>query len=95
MRFKKSQTTNEIEKELRYLAILIVLVKCKTGFEKTVKSSLIELNTVDRVDIVTGEFDLVVRLKAETSGVLQGVVLGKIRNVPNIIQTVSLPVIEL
>ena len=77
------------------MALLYVLIKCKTGTEKHVKSSLIEMELVERVDIVTGEYDLIVRLKADTSGKLQSVVLGRIRNIPNIIQTVSLPVIEL
>lgn len=77
------------------MALLIVLVKTGTGTEKIVKSSLNELKLVERVDIVTGEYDLVVRLKAETTGQLQSVVLRRIRNIPNIIQTVSLPVIEI
>ncbi|MHA2103948.1 MAG: Lrp/AsnC ligand binding domain-containing protein [Candidatus Hodarchaeales archaeon] len=77
------------------MALLYVLMKCKTGTEKNVKSSLTEMELVERVDIVTGEYDLIVRLKAKTSGKLQSAVLGRIRNIPNIIQTVSLPVIEL
>ncbi|OLS23362.1 MAG: hypothetical protein HeimC3_25260 [Candidatus Heimdallarchaeota archaeon LC_3] len=77
------------------MAILFVLIKCQTGFEKVIKSSIENIpRLVDRIDIVTGEYDLIVQLRAETSGELQRMVLGKLRNIPNIIQTVSLPVIE-
>ncbi|OLS24528.1 MAG: hypothetical protein HeimC3_19580 [Candidatus Heimdallarchaeota archaeon LC_3] len=77
------------------MAILYVLIKCRTGNEKSVKDSIMKVDAVDRVDIVTGEFDLIIRLRAESTGKLQTIVLGKIRNIPNIIQTVSLPVIEI
>ncbi|OLS21085.1 MAG: hypothetical protein HeimC3_34840 [Candidatus Heimdallarchaeota archaeon LC_3] len=77
------------------MAIIFVLIKCQTGFEKVVKSSIEKMaRLVDRIDIVTGEYDLIVQLRAETSGELQRMVLGKLRNIPNIIQTVSLTVIE-
>ncbi|OLS22573.1 MAG: hypothetical protein HeimC3_30190 [Candidatus Heimdallarchaeota archaeon LC_3] len=77
------------------MAILFVLIKCQTGFEKVVKSSIEKMaRLVERIDIVTGEYDLIVQLRAETSGELQRMVLGKLRNIPNIIQTVSLTVIE-
>lgn len=77
------------------MAILYVLIKCRTGNEKTVRNSLTNIDSIDRVDIVTGEFDLIIRLRAESTGKLQSIVLGKIRNIPHIIQTVSLPVIDL
>ena len=77
------------------MAIIFVLIKCQTGFEKVVKSSIEKMaRLVERIDIVTGEYDLIVQLRAETSGELQRMVLGKLRNIPNIIQTVSLTVIE-
>ncbi|OLS25198.1 MAG: hypothetical protein HeimC3_16420 [Candidatus Heimdallarchaeota archaeon LC_3] len=77
------------------MAILFVLIKCQTGFEKAVKSSIeIIPRFIDRIDIITGAFDLIVRLKAENSGELQRILIGKLRNIPNVIQTVSLTVIE-
>ena len=77
------------------MAILYVLIKCQTGFEKAVKSSIQKMpRFVDRIDIVTGEYDLIVLLRAETSGELQRIVAGKLRNILNVIQTVSLTVIE-
>jgi len=77
------------------MAILFVLIKCQTGFENVVKSSMEKIpRLVDRIDIVSGEYDLIVQLKAATGGELQRLVLGKLRTIPNIIQTVSLTVIE-
>ncbi len=77
------------------MAILFVLIKCQIGFEKVVKSSIEKISRlVDRIDIVSGEYDLIVRFRAETNGELQRMVLGKLRNIPNIIQTVSLTEIE-
>ncbi len=77
------------------MAILYVLIKCRTGNEKSVQTSILKIEAVERVDLVTGEYDLIVRLRAENTGKLQTIVLGAIRNIPHIIQTVSLPVIEL
>ena len=74
---------------------MIVLIKCLTGTEAQVKALINELSIcVKRIDIITGEYDVIIFLEAETHSKLQQFVLGKLRRVPNIIQSVSLQVLE-
>ncbi|MFW9929623.1 MAG: Lrp/AsnC family transcriptional regulator [Candidatus Thorarchaeota archaeon] len=77
------------------MAILFVLIKCQSGMEKSIKKEITEINSVKTAHLVTGEYDIIAKLEADSTSQLQSVVLGKIRNISNIMQTVSLPVIDM
>lgn len=77
------------------MAILFVLIKCRIGSEETVKTSIIKITHLKgRIDMVTGEYDLILKLEAETSSILQKFVLGDLRKITNIRRTVTLSVIN-
>ncbi|MHA2362819.1 MAG: Lrp/AsnC ligand binding domain-containing protein [Candidatus Hodarchaeales archaeon] len=75
--------------------MLFILIKCRSGTEKEVKNAITNIPKVANVNIVAGEFDVIVQLRGDSQSILQGIVFGYIRKVKNVIDTVTLSVIEL
>ena len=70
-------------------AFAYVLIKCDMGFENKILAELIELEYVSETRGIFGEFDIFVKLEAESEDQI-GQTLGKIRKIKNINSTNTL-----
>ena len=56
----------------------------KPGSEKKVAKKLLELNEIENLHILLGEFDLIAKIKSENNLTLQAFLLDKIRKIKDI-----------
>lgn len=74
---------------------IFILLKTKAGSEKTVKDSLKLIKEVVHAHLVAGAYDVIVQLEGDSFAALKDVVLEKVRRVPNIMQSVTCPAVEM
>jgi DNA-binding Lrp family transcriptional regulator len=71
-----------------------VLVNCRIGYEEKIISEIAKLSDVKEVRGTYGVHDIFVKVKSETTQILNHTVTSKIRRVQGINSTVTLVVIE-
>ena len=72
------------------MAFAYVLIKCEMGHENQIIEYLVKLPEVQEVKGVFGEWDIFVKLEAESQEKLEDAITNKIRKISNIISTNSL-----
>lgn len=75
--------------------IMFILIKCKPGKETNVKDELKKIPYLSRLELITGDYDIIAQLTSDSSQKLQNVYLTKIRTIPDLIQTLVLPVLPM
>lgn len=71
-----------------------VLVQCEVGMGAKVARAIADLDRVERVDVVTGPYDVVVRAEATGIEELGKLVLRPIQQVDGVIRTMTCPVLH-
>ena len=71
-----------------------ILVNCRIGYEEKIISEIAKLSDVKEVRGTYGVHDIFVKVKSETTQILNHTVTSKIRRVQGINSTVTLVVIE-
>jgi len=68
-----------------------------TDMDKTteVAKAIRGIEGVDKVDVVTGPYDVIVKASADTMDELGHMVLGQVQKVPGINRTITSPVVNL
>lgn len=72
----------------------IVLVNADVGKENEVYSSIKQIPEVIEVHTSYGTYDIIAIINAETNEKLKGIITSKIRSIPSIRSTLSMPVVE-
>ncbi len=72
--------------------IAYILVTCVPGNEKEVISKIKEIQNVVEVNGVMGKYDVFVKIQADNTAKVDAAI-SKVRNVPHVTGTVSMPVI--
>jgi DNA-binding Lrp family transcriptional regulator len=72
----------------------IVLVQAEVGQSSAVGSAISRLGGVKSADVVTGPYDVIVRVEAESIDDLGRAVVGQIQAVPGVTRTLTCPVIR-
>ncbi|WP_268541126.1 Lrp/AsnC family transcriptional regulator [Candidatus Nitrosotenuis cloacae] len=70
-----------------------VLVHCDMGYEESVISEIKSIKSVKEVRGVFGAYDIVVKVEAPSSEILEDVITTKIRRIDRIRSTLTLPII--
>jgi len=70
-----------------------VLVKSKVAHEMEVMSEILKLDDVKEVKGTFGNYDIFVKIKAESSKKIEEIITKKIRLIRNVISTTTLSVI--
>ena len=71
------------------VAKAFVLIETAVGKSREVHTALLKIKGVASVDTVTGPYDVIVILEAETLNEIGDVVTGKIHPIPGISRTVT------
>lgn len=72
--------------------IAYILATCVPGNEKEVINKIKEIQNVVEVNGVMGKYDVFVKIQADNIAKVDAAI-GKVRNVPHVTGTVSMPVI--
>jgi DNA-binding Lrp family transcriptional regulator len=73
----------------------IVLVQAEVGESSAVAAAIAQLGGVAKADVVTGPYDVIVRVEAENIDELGRMVLSRIQSVKGVTRTITCPVIRL
>lgn len=72
----------------------IVLVNADVGKETEVYTSIRQIPEVSEVHTSYGTYDIIAIVNAETNEKLKGVITSRIRSIPSIRSTLSMPVVD-
>ena len=75
------------------MELAFVLVKSKMGHEMEVMNSILKIDGVKEVMGTYGQYDIFVKVQVPTRTEIEKIITKKIRRVPNVISTTTLPVI--
>lgn len=75
------------------MELAFVLVKSKMGHEMEVMNSILKIDGVKEVIGTYGQYDIFVKVQVPTRTEIEKIITKKIRRVPNVISTTTLPVI--
>ncbi len=75
------------------MELAFVLVKSKMGHEMEVMNSILKIDGVKEVMGTYGQYDIFVKVQVPTRTEIEKIITRKIRRVPNVISTTTLPVI--
>ena len=68
-----------------------VLVKSKMGHEMDVMNDILKIDGVKEATGTFGQYDIFVKVEASTRPELDKIITKKIRGVPNVLSTTTLP----
>ena len=68
-----------------------VLVKSKMGHEMDVMNYILKIDGVKEATGTFGQYDIFVKVEASTRSELDKIITKKIRGVPNVLSTTTLP----
>ena len=71
------------------MALAFVLVNCRLGSAKVVLDELKQITEVTQASAISGAYDIIVRVEANTVGHVKGVVM-KIRRIEGVSSSVTL-----
>jgi DNA-binding Lrp family transcriptional regulator len=80
--------------EERAMVEAIVLIQAEVGESAAAGESISRLKGVTSVDVVTGPYDIIARVEAESLDELAGLVISKIQSVRGVSRTLTCPVIR-
>jgi DNA-binding Lrp family transcriptional regulator len=72
-----------------------ILIQTSVGRSVDVSAAIGEIQGVTRVDAVTGPYDVIAMVEANTVDELGKLVLSQIQLIPNITRTLTCPIIHL
>jgi len=72
------------------MATAHILINCNPGFEKNIVSELKKFDSIQEVKAVHGIFDVVAKLESPNMKELRGNIANNIRNIKNVISTMTL-----
>lgn len=70
-----------------------VLIHCDMGYEEKIISEIKSIKNVKEIQGVFGAYDIVVKVEAPSSEILEDVITTKIRRMDRIRSTLTLPII--
>ena len=73
------------------MELSFVLVKSKMGHEMDVMNNILKIDGVKEATGTFGQFDIFVKVQAPTRSELDKIITKKIRIVPNVLSTTTLP----
>ena len=73
------------------MELSFVLVKSKLGHEMDVMNDILKIDGVKEATGTFGQFDIFVKVQANTRSELDRIITKKIRMVPNVLSTTTLP----
>ena len=73
------------------MELSFVLVKSKMGHEMDVMNDILKIDGVKEATGTFGQFDIFVKVQANTRSDLDKIITKKIRIVPNVLSTTTLP----
>lgn len=73
------------------MELSFVLVKSKMGHEMDVMNDILKIEGVKEATGTFGQFDIFVKVQAPTRSELDKIITKKIRVVPNVLSTTTLP----
>ena len=73
------------------MELSFVLVKSKMGHEMDVMNDILKIEGVKEATGTFGQFDIFVKVQAPTRSELDKIITKKIRIVPNVLSTTTLP----
>lgn len=77
------------------MATGFVLIRVEPGREREVFDEIIKVEEVAEVHLLFGEYDLIIRIEAETYDLIGEVVVDKVRKIPGVASTKTLARIQL
>lgn len=66
-----------------------ILIKTASGFEKGILSKLKEFNSVENADLVYGLYDIIVKVKMNSSEELDSFIFDVLRPMQGIVETMT------
>ena len=75
------------------MEVAFVLVKSNMGHEMEVLNDILKIDGVKEVTGTYGQYDIFVKVQAQTSSEIEKILTKKIRHVRNVVSTTTLPVI--
>ncbi len=76
------------------MAEAIVLINTDIGTEEEVLQTLSEIEGVTEAYIVYGVYDIVAKVKAETTEALKEIISSRIRRIPKVRSTLTMIIVE-
>ncbi len=73
------------------MELSFVLVKSKMGHEMDVMNDILKIDGIKEATGTFGQFDIFVKVQANTRSELDKIITKKIRMVPNVLSTTTLP----
>lgn len=67
-----------------------IMINMKSGTEDEVCEQLVKFDEVERVSTIYGEYDAVIKVKAQDMDHLDNFILEKLRAIPNIFLTATM-----
>ncbi len=67
-----------------------IMVNVKTGTEDTVCEKVLKFSEVEEVSAIYGEFDLILKVKAQNMNHLDKIIVDKLRGIPDILLTATM-----
>ncbi len=67
-----------------------IMMNVKTGTEDEVIEKVLKFSEVEEAAVIYGEFDLVVKVKAEDMNHLDRLIVDKLRGIPDILLTATM-----
>ncbi len=75
------------------MEIAYVLVQCKIAHEMEVLKQLLEIDVVKEAKGTFGYYDILVKIEAEDTIIIEETITKKIRNIPNVTTTTTISII--
>ena len=75
------------------LEIAYILVQCKIAHEMEVLKELLDIDIVKEAKGTFGYYDILVKIEAENTNVIEEIITKKIRVIPNVTTTTTLSII--
>ena len=70
-----------------------VLVQCKIAHEMEILKALLDIDSVKEAKGTFGYYDIFVKIQEEKNSIIQEIITRKIRTIPNVTATTTLPII--
>jgi DNA-binding Lrp family transcriptional regulator len=72
----------------------IVLIQAEVGESSAAGAAISKLEGVTSADVVTGPYDVIARVEAETLDELGGMVISRIQGVRGVTRTLTCPIVR-
>lgn len=67
-----------------------IMMNVKTGSEDKVSETILKLNEVEEASVIYGEYDLILKVKANDMNHLDKLIVEKLRSIPDIMLTATM-----